>query len=370
MSPRDDRAHGTHPLSSISPTHGSGVIARYRDHLPVSLSTPVITLGEGDTPLIRSERLSSECRADVWLKCEGLNPTGSFKDRGMTVAVSRAAEEGAAAVICASTGNTSASAAAYAARGGLSCAVVVPRGNVATGKLAQALAHGARVLEIDGTFDDALRLVREVGQRDDVALVNSVNPFRIEGQKTAAFEIVDVLGKAPDLHIMPVGNAGNITAYWKGYREIVDAGSRPRMFGFQAAGAAPIVTGTIVERPDTIAGAIRIGRPASWDGAVRAASESGGAIQAVADEEIATAYDLLAREGVFVEPPAAVSVAGLLSLTGSGGLAPGKVVVCVLTGHGLKDPGWALESAPAPVSNESDARAVERELRLSDSGRV
>src|SRR3954451_11826135 len=279
------------------------LIERYRDRLPLEPGDPVVTLNEGSTPLIEAPRLSERVGARVWLKYEGLNPTGSFKDRGMTVAISKAAEDGAKAVVCASTGNTSASAAAYAARAGLTCAVLIPDGYIALGKLAQALIHGARVLQIRGNFDQALEIVRDLGERAPVTIVNSINPYRIEGQKTGAFEVVDVLGDAPDVHCIPVGNAGNITAYWKGYREYQDAGrcSRlPRMMGFQAAGAAPIVEGHPIESPETVATAIRIGKPASWYGATAAASESGGGIHAVTDDEILAAYRFLAeRESVF-----------------------------------------------------------------------
>ena len=330
-----------------------GIIRRFFDHLPVSDATPIVTLDEGDTPLIRSERLSDEVGADVWLKYEGLNPTGSFKDRGMTLAVSKALEEGSEAVICASTGNTSASAAAYAARAGLRCGVLIPTGKVALGKLAQALVHGATVVEIDGNFDVALSLTQRLAADHPITLVNSVNPFRIQGQKTGAFEVATSLGRSPDLHVMPVGNAGNITAYWLGYREAVAAGwatSTPRMFGFQAEGAAPIVHGHPIEEPETVATAIRIGNPASWEGATGAASESGGAIQAVSDADIIAAYRDLAREGLFVELASAASVAGLRKLHEMGVVEAGSVVVCVLTGHGLKDPDTALASGRPPVA--------------------
>src|SRR5437868_829777 len=295
-----------------------GLIKEYREFLPVSDATPVVTLLEGATPLVPAPRLSERVGATVYLKYEGLNPTGSFKDRGMTVAISKAAEEGAKAVVCASTGNTSASAAAYAARAGLTCAVLIPDGYIALGKLAQALIHGARVLQVRGNFDDALRIVRELGDREPVTVVNSINPYRIEGQKTGAFEVVDVLGDAPEYHCIPVGNAGNITAYWKGYREYQDAGRArklPKMLGFQAAGAAPIVEGHPIEQPETVATAIRIGNPASWYGATAAASESGGSISAVTDDEILDAYRFLAAtESVFCEPASAASVAGLVKL--------------------------------------------------------
>jgi threonine synthase len=344
-----------------------GVIAEFRDRLPVSDSTPVITLMEGGTPLIHSSVLTARTGCEVWLKYEGANPTGSFKDRGMTVAISKAVEEGAKAVICASTGNTSASAAAYAAKSGIECGVLVPEGAIALGKLAQALVHGAKVIQILSNFDAALRMARELTERYPVALVNSVNPYRIEGQKTASFEIVDALDRAPDYHLLPVGNAGNITAYWKGYREERDAGRitfLPRMLGFQAAGAAPIVQGHAIERPSTIATAIRIGNPASWDSAVAAARDSEGAIQAVTDRDILAAYRMLAREGVFVEMASAASVAGLLQVAAQGMLAPGKTVVCVLTGHGLKDPDWAIAGAPKPAVIEPDPDAAASELGL------
>jgi threonine synthase len=344
-----------------------GVIAEYRDRLPVTERTPVVTLGEGGTPVLRSGSLSDETGLEVFLKFEGANPTGSFKDRGMTVAVSRAVERGVKAVACASTGNTSASAAAYAARAGLTCAVVVPRGGVASGKLAQTLVAGARVLEIDGSFDLALRVTRELADSEPVALVNSVNPDRIEGQKTCAFEICDALGRAPDVHLMPVGNAGNITSHWKGYREYresAEIGSLPAMFGFQAEGADPIVRGQTVDDPQTVASAIRIGDPASWRGALDAATESGGEILSVRDEEILAAYDLMAREGLFAEPASAASVAGLLLLHRIGRLDRGQVAVCVLTGHGLKDPDTAMSRVAEVVPVEADARAVAAELGL------
>jgi threonine synthase len=344
-----------------------GVIEEYRDRLPVTEGTPVVTLLEGGTPLVASERLSEETGCLVYLKYEGANPTGSFKDRGMTVAVSRAAERGARALVCASTGNTSASAAAYAARAGLTCAVLVPKGKVAAGKLAQALVAGARVLEIDAGFDEALRLTRELADRHPITLVNSVNPDRIQGQKTCAFEICDALGRGPDLHLVPVGNAGNITSHWLGYREEREAAHiarLPRMFGFQAAGAAPIVLGEPVEHPETVASAIRIGNPASWKPAVDAASESGGEIQAVTDEEIMRAYRDLAAEGLFVEPASAASVAGLRLLARTGALERGRVVVGVLTGHGLKDPGTAMDSSAGPTSVSADVETIAEVLEL------
>ncbi|HVB06291.1 MAG TPA: threonine synthase [Acidimicrobiales bacterium] len=341
-----------------------GLIERYRELLPVSDATPVITLYEGNTPLLPAPRLSERLGAEVFLKIEGANPTGSFKDRGMTVAMSKAAEKGAKAVVCASTGNTSASAAAYAARAGLACFVLIPEGHIALGKLAQALVHGARVLQVRGNFDVALEIVRELSSRTPIELVNSVNPFRIEGQKTGAFEIVDVLGDAPDVHCIPVGNAGNITAYWKGYLEYRAAGRAtklPRMLGFQAAGAAPIVLGHPVEHPETIATAIRIGNPASWYGATAAASESGGSISAVSDEEILAAYRFLAeQESVFCEAASAAAVAGLLKL----GVAEGSRVVCILTGHGLKDPDLAISQVRVPETVDATFDAVAATLEL------
>jgi threonine synthase len=345
-------------------TGWKGVIEQYRSFLPVSDMTPVVTLLEGGTPLVPAPNLSGRVGARVFLKVEGANPTGSFKDRGMTVAISKAVEEGAKAVVCASTGNTSASAAAYAARAGVTCAVLIPDGYIALGKLAQALIHGARVLQIRGNFDSALDIVRQLGERAPVTIVNSINPYRIEGQKTGAMEIVDALGDAPDVHCIPVGNAGNITAYWKGYREYQDAGlvSRlPRMLGFQAAGAAPIVLGHPVEQPETVATAIRIGRPASWYGATAAASESGGGIFAVSDDEILEAYRYVAQcESIFCEPASAASVAGLLKV----GVPEGATVVCVLTGHGLKDPDIAISQIAVPTTVDADARAIRAELGL------
>lgn len=345
-----------------------GLIEAYRSRLPVSDSTPVVTLQEGATPLVPAEELSRRTGCEVWLKVEGANPTGSFKDRGMTMAITKAREEGAQAVICASTGNTSASAAAYAARAGLVCAVLVPTGKIAMGKLAQALVHGAKLLQVDGNFDDCLALASKLAIDYPVSLVNSVNQFRIEGQKTASFEVVDVLGDAPDVHCLPVGNAGNITAYWQGYREYAADGTAtrtPRMWGFQAAGAAPIVTGHVVEQPQTIATAIRIGNPASWTRALAARDESGGRIDAVTDRAILAAYRLLARtEAVFVEPASAASVAGLLQVAEAGGLEPGQRVVCTVTGNGLKDPEWAISGAPAPVTIPVDAAAAAAKLGL------
>ena len=346
-----------------------GLIEEYRDRLPVSEATPVVSLREGGTPLIRANEVSERTGCDVWLKVEGANPTGSFKDRGMTMAISKAAEEGAQAVICASTGNTSASAAAYAVRAGMVCAVLVPQGKIALGKLSQALAHGAKLLQVDGNFDDCLNLARELSEQYPVALVNSVNPVRIEGQKTASFEIVDQLGDAPDIHVLPVGNAGNITAYWKGYREYADdamSTQRPRMWGFQAAGAAPIVKGEVVPKPSTVATAIRIGNPASWQYALDARDESKGVIESVTDREILATYRLLsAQEGVFVEPASASGVAGLLKKSAAGELDRGQTVVCTVTGHGLKDPDWAIAGAPQPVTVAAEPHAAAALLGLT-----
>ena len=334
-------------------SHWRGVIEEYRDRLPVTADTPVVTLLEGGTPLVPAPLLSKRVDGEVFLKVEGANPTGSFKDRGMTMAISMAKGEGAKAVICASTGNTSASAAAYAVRAGMTCAVLIPAGKIAMGKLAQALVHGARLLEVDGNFDDCLTLTRELGDNYPVAIVNSINPYRIAGQKSAAWEICDVLGNAPDIHCLPVGNAGNITAYWAGYVEYAADGvttKRPVMRGFQAAGSAPIVRGEAVAKPMTIATAIRIGNPASWTQAVAARDESGGSIDSVTDKQILEAYRLLARtEGVFVEPSSAASVAGLIKAHGEGLIPPGARIVCTVTGNGLKDPEWAIAGAPKPV---------------------
>jgi threonine synthase len=345
-----------------------GVIEEYRDRLPVTDATPVVTLREGGTPLIPAPELCRRTGCEVHLKVEGANPTGSFKDRGMTLAISKAKEEGSVAVICASTGNTSASAAAYAVRAGMTCAVLVPEGRIALGKMAQALVHGAKLLQIDGGFDECLDVARELADTFPVSLVNSVNAYRIEGQKTAAFEIVDALGRAPDVHCLPVGNAGNITAYWRGYVEYAADGlaaSRPRMRGFQAVGAAPIVTGHVFATPTTIATAIRIGNPASWKQALVARDESGGAIESVTDRQILAAYRLLAQqEGVFVEPASAASVAGLLQASEQQSLVPGQTVVCTVTGHGLKDPEWAISAAPAPITIRPEAKAAATALGL------
>ncbi len=346
----------------------NGVIGRYKKYLPVTKKTPLISLSEGNTPLIYSCKLS-ECLGKnfkVYLKYEGLNPTGSFKDRGMTMAISKAKEEGAKAVICASTGNTSASAAAYSARANLKCIVIIPEGKIALGKLAQALIHNAKVIAVKGNFDDALNIVREISEKFPVELVNSINPYRIEGQKTASFEICDFLGKAPHFHFLPVGNAGNITAYWKGYKEYYSFKKikyLPRMMGFQAKGAAPIVKGHPVKKPKTIATAIRIGNPASWKQALCARNESKGLIDAVSDSQILAAYKFLAKEeGVFVEPASAASVAGLFMLKKKGFFNKFKnketVISCTLTGHGLKDPQIAIKSIKTPPIVEARIDAV------------
>lgn len=361
-----------------------GIIERYRAFMPVSDYTRVISLNEGSTPLVPAPRLSASIhpRIDVWLKYEGLNPTGSFKDRGMTMALTKAAEDGFAGVMCASTGNTSASAAAYAARAGLKCIVLIPEGKIALGKLSQAMIHGAIVVQIKGNFDDALRLVRAITKNHPIALVNSINPFRIEGQKSGAFEIVDDFeGFAPDLHVLPVGNAGNITAYWKGYKEYHAAGrsqNLPRMLGFQAAGSAPIVLGHPVEQPQTFATAIRIGNPASWTTAVQARDESGGLIDMVTDEEIRAAYRILAStEGVFAEPASAASVAGLIKIGQQGYFDTVKPflgdrirVTCVLTGHGLKDPDSAIKAAQETITVEAEEEAVLEAIGLGEPALV
>ncbi|MCX7963224.1 MAG: threonine synthase [Candidatus Hydrogenedentota bacterium] len=351
-----------------------GVIRAYREFLPVGDDTPIISLNEGNTPLIPAPALAREIgpRAEVFLKFEGLNPTGSFKDRGMTMAVTKAVEEGSSAVMCASTGNTSASAAAYAARAGLACIVIIPDGNIALGKLAQALMHGAKVFAVQGNFDDALRIVREVTTRFRITLVNSINPYRIEGQKTGSFEICDVLGDAPDFHFIPVGNAGNIIAYWKGYKEYRERGRSqklPKMMGFQAEGAAPIVRGHVIEKPETLATAIRIGNPASWRAAEAARDESGGVIDMVSDAEIVAAYQFLAqREGVFCEPASAASVAGLLKYARAGFFEPLRNdllrIVCVLTGHGLKDPNNAIQYSAKPISVPATVEAILEHVEL------
>ncbi|MFH0762985.1 MAG: threonine synthase [Candidatus Omnitrophota bacterium] len=354
--------------SKVKGQRYNGVIDRYKKYLPVTGKTPVITLQEGDTPLIRAEYLSRLIGAEVYLKYEGLNPTGSFKDRGMTLAISKACEEGSGAVICASTGNTSASAAAYSAKAGIKCIVLIPSGAIALGKLAQALIHGALVYAVKGNFDAALELVREITKKCPITLVNSLNPYRIEGQKTAAFEICEYLCTAPDFQVMPVGNAGNITAYWKGYKEYKEAGKikkLPRMLGFQAQGSAPIVKGHPIENPSTIATAIRIGNPASWKQATEARDESGGLIDMVSDSQILAAYKLLAaKEGVFVEPASAASIAGLLKLAKKGYFkkAGGGRIVCILTGHGLKDPDRAIASVKKPKLLKADLKTILREI--------
>lgn len=346
-----------------------GVIEEHRHRLPITADFPVVSLLEGGTPLVHAPHISSMTGCEVHLKVEGANPTGSFKDRGMTMAISQAVAEGHKAVICASTGNTSASAAAYAARAGLTCAVLIPQGKIALGKLAQAVVHGAKILQVDGNFDDCLTLVRDLAAGYPVAVVNSINPYRIQGQKTAAFEIVDALGDAPDVHCLPVGNAGNITAYWMGYSEDHAEGrasKRPIMRGFQASGSAPFVHGGPVANPSTIATAIRIGNPASWDGAIAARDESGGAIQAVTDRQILEAYRLIAKkEGVFVEPSSATSVAGLLQAVADGSIPPGTRVVCTVTGNGLKDPEWAILGAATPSIVPVDTTAAAVALGLA-----
>lgn len=347
-----------------------GIIEEYRKFLPVSASTPIITLGEGNTPLIRAARLAKRIAPgiDLYLKYEGVNPTGSFKDRGMTMAISKALENGAKAVMCASTGNTSASAAAYGARAGLSVYVLIPAGKIALGKLSQAIMHQATVIQVEGNFDQALTIVKELSATYPVELVNSINPFRIEGQKTAAMEVCDQLGDAPSLHILPVGNAGNITAYWKGYTEYRAANQItrvPRMIGFQAAGAAPIVLGKVVEDPQTVATAIRIGNPASWQAALKAVQESSGLVDMVTDEEILAAYALVAaEEGVFCEPASAASVAGAIKMSRAGSLREGDTVVCTLTGHGLKDADTAISVSRRPQTVKATRDEVARLLNV------
>jgi threonine synthase len=348
-----------------------GIIEEFREFLPVTDKTPVVTLLEGNTPLIEAKRLAEAIKPGIklYLKFEGLNPTGSFKDRGMTVAVSKAVEEGAKAVICASTGNTSASAAAYAAKAGLKAVVLIPEGKIALGKLSQAVMYGAEVIQIKGNFDEALEIVREIGAEYPITIVNSINPYRLQGQKTAAFEICEQLGRAPDYHFIPVGNAGNITAYWMGYKEYYEADkvdTRPKMCGWQAAGAAPIVLGHPVKNPETIATAIRIGNPASWEGAVNAAKESGGFIDMVTDEEILEAYRLVARlEGIFCEPASAAAIAGVIkSAREKGMFEKGDVIVCTLTGHGLKDPDTAISMGVKPVTLPADKSEIIKHLGL------
>ena len=357
-----------------------GVIKRYREYLPVTDATPIVSLKEGNTPLIESKNINKffKNKLRIFFKYEGLNPTGSFKDRGMTLAISKAKEEKAKSVICASTGNTSASAAAYSAAADLRCFVLIPKGNIAMGKLAQALVHGAKVLAIEGNFDDALNIVKEITNEYPVIMVNSLNPYRIEGQKTGAFEICDCLGETPDFHAIPVGNAGNITAYWKGYKEYKEKGKinkLPKMLGFQAEGAAPIVKNQIIKNPQTIATAIKIGNPASWKNAIAARDESGGVIDSVTDDEILSAYKMLAsQEGIFVEPASAASLAGVIKLFNQGyftrdtshrDVSPKEtvpVVVCILTGHGLKDPDRAIASSVAPANIPATKTAVLAEL--------
>ena len=356
-------------MTSMKLTRWPGVIESYRSRMPVEDGWQVITLGEGGTPLLPAPHLSERTGCEVYLKVDGANPTGSFKDRGMTMAVTAAFAGGARGVICASTGNTSASAAAYAARAGMTCAVLVPQGKIALSKLAQAVAHGARIVQIEGNFDDCLELARKTAADYPVAaLVNSVNPTRIAGQASAAYEICDELGRAPDVHCLPVGNAGNITAYWAGYKAYLADGlidAAPRMFGYQAAGAAPLVHGAPVKNPETIATAIRIGSPASWTGAINAREESNGQFKAVTDDEILDAHRVLSRrEAVFVEPASASSVAGLLQSSADGTLPSGSVVVCTVTGHGLKDPDTALSAAPEPVVIPIDPAAVAGALEL------
>ncbi|MDF2458770.1 MAG: thrC [Nitrospira sp.] len=351
-------------------TRWRGIIAEYRKFLPVNDQTPIITLDEGNTPLIQATRLAKKVAPgiDLYLKFEGANPTGSFKDRGMTLAISKAVENGARAVICASTGNTSASAAAYGARAGLEVYVLIPAGKIAMGKLSQAMMHQATVIQVDGNFDQALSIVKTLSAAHHIELVNSLNPFRIEGQKTAAMEVCDQLGHAPAVHVLPVGNAGNITAYWKGYKEYRSANQSrglPRMIGFQAAGAAPIVLGRVVDNPQTVATAIRIGNPASWQAAVDAVKESSGAIDSVTDEEILQAYAAVAgTEGVFCEPASAASVAGVMKLSRQGRLREGETVVCTLTGHGLKDADTAIGVSVKPQTVSATTEEVARLLKV------
>jgi threonine synthase len=344
-----------------------GVLNQYKKYLPVTRKTPLISIGEGDTPLVRCDKLAQKYGCgELYFKLEGCHPTGSFKDRGMVVAVAKAVEEGSQAIICASTGNTSASAAAYAAFCGLQCIIVIPGGKIALGKLAQAIVHGAKIIAVDGNFDKALDIVRRLTEKHPVTLVNSLNPYRIEGQKTAAFEVVDVLGDAPDYLFLPVGNAGNITAYWKGFKEYFEAGKatrKPKMYGFQAEGAAPIVRGHAIEKPETVATAIRIGNPASWQKAVAARDESGGIIDMVSDGEILAAQRIMASEaGVFGEPASAAPLAGLIKLANQGKKFPKQVIVCVVTGNGLKDTETALKIAPKILELPADIKAVEKAL--------
>jgi threonine synthase len=344
-----------------------GVLYQYQNYLPITKKTPMFSIGEGDTPLVKCDRLAKKygCK-ELYFKLEGCHPTGSFKDRGMVMAIAKAVEAGSKAVICASTGNTSASAAAFAAYCGLECIIVIPGGKIAMGKLAQAIVYGAKIIAIDGNFDKALEIVRKLSERNPVTLVNSLNPYRIEGQKTAAFEIIDVLGDAPDYLFLPVGNAGNITAYWKGFKEYYaakKATKKPKMYGFQAEGAAPIVRGHAIEKPETVATAIRIGNPASWEKAVAARDESGGIIDMVTDDEILSAQRIMASEaGVFGEPASAAPLAGLIKLTSKGQKFTGKVIVCVVTGNGLKDTETALKKAPKIMELPADIAKVEKVL--------
>ncbi|MBO2943924.1 threonine synthase [Paenibacillus sp. F411] len=353
-----------------------GLIQTYKNYLPVNENTPLLTLKEGNTPLIRAENLSKDLDLDLYFKFEGLNPTGSFKDRGMVMAVAKAMEEGSKTIMCASTGNTSAAAAAYAARGGLNCIVLIPNNNIALGKLAQAIIYGAKVIAIDGNFDRALEIVREITAKHPITLVNSVNPYRIEGQKTAAFEVVDQLGKAPDVLAIPVGNAGNISAYWKGFKEYKEAGKSstlPRMLGFEAEGAMAIVKGEPIANPETVATAIRIGNPASWKTAVIAAEESQGQINYVTDDEILEAYRTIAsREGVFAEPGSAASIAGVYKMKREGYFKGGESVVCVLTGHGLKDPNIAIKTVNAEplVVSDNEAAVMDAIATLEGAAQV
>lgn len=346
-----------------------GLIHRYSKYLPVKAEA-IVTLLEGNSPLIKADRLKNHLHlpCNLYIKYEGLNPTGSFKDRGMTYAVSKAVEEGSQAIICASTGNTSASASAYAAKAGIRCIVLIPEGNIAYGKLSQAMIHGATVVQIKGNFDEALKMVVEIGKNFPIQIVNSINPFRLEGQKTAAFEICETIGRAPDYHILPVGNAGNITAYWMGYKTWKEEGKishLPHMIGFQAAGAAPIVDGKPVKKPETVATAIRIGNPASWQGALTARDESGGMIDKASDAEIVKAYQLIARlEGVFCEPASAISIAGLIKMAIKKIFKKDEIVVCTLTGHGLKDPDLAVKKSPKPFSCKADVKSILKILKL------
>ncbi|MFK7694238.1 threonine synthase [Paenibacillus sp. HJGM_3] len=349
-----------------------GLLHKYKDFLPVNEQTPLITLHEGNTPLVRAEKLSDELGLDLYFKYEGLNPTGSFKDRGMVMAVAKAMEEGSRTIMCASTGNTSAAAAAYAARGNLNCIVLIPNNNIALGKLAQAIIYGAKVIAIEGNFDRALEIVRDITDKHPITLVNSVNPYRLEGQKTAAFEVVEQLGGAPDYLAIPVGNAGNISAYWKGFKEFYAAGrsgTLPKMIGFEAEGAAAIVQGAPIANPETVATAIRIGNPASWDLAVNAAKESEGQINFVTDDEILHAYRAIAsKEGIFAEPGSAASIAGVMKLKREGYFRGGEKVVCVLTGHGLKDPNIAIKSVGGDllVVQDNEAAVMEAIRKLED----